>query len=115
MCNLREVDYLYCEVELYDLCNGDPEATHLITDIVTRGELILEAEKQTSEFGSEAMCQTMNVEEWIINIFDETQASGPAIDHLRASMWAYAQPYVIHNLENRFDAHRNAIAYGGGY
>ena len=115
MINLREVDYLYCEIELYELMEGDPEATYLITDLATRGELILEAEKQSGEFGSEAMLQAMNVEEWILQIFDENQASGPAVDRLRTAMWMYAQAYVIENLSNKFDAHRNKLAYGGGY
>ena len=115
MFNLKEVDYLYCEIALYELMDGDPEATHLITDLATRAELILEAEKQSGEFGSEAMLQTMNVEEWILQIFDENQASGPAVDRLRTAMWMYPQTYVVDNLSKKFDAHRNVLAYGGGY
>ena len=110
----RQVETLYCPVDLYDQIGGDLDRIDEF-DMQDRGYLILEVEKQYGEILSEPLLRANNTDEFIINLFAPERPADPFIDGLRETLWSYARPTVEENLAFQFDIVTNARLYGGDY
>jgi len=110
----RQVETLYCPVDLYDQIDGDLDRIDDF-DMQDRGYLILEVEKQYGEILSEALLRANNPDEFLVNLFAPERPTDPFLDGLRETLWTYARPQVEENLTFHFDIVTNARIYGGDY